>query len=165
MQIWGKETGWMSFTHILLQHHWVFISMPESSVRKFPRFIALIQPNVVLTIVSSNIHSDCIKINSQESCESQPNFWLSGCIKCIYTTRSYQHRFWWAIAWRCSLPPPPHRCPSLKATWVFHHTGWPRPASEGVDFGPMTSIWWLDGWMLGKKSCNNLFQIFWSTQW
>lgn len=69
----------------LLEHDRVFISMPKSSVWKLPRFIALIQPNValtILTIASSNLHSDCINVDSEESC-IKPNFWLPGCISVI----------------------------------------------------------------------------------
>ena len=59
----------------------MFIFMPESSVWKLPRFIALTQPNVAF-FASSNLHSDSINVDSQESC-IKANFWLPDCINVI----------------------------------------------------------------------------------
>ena len=99
-EFFGKETGWVDVIDpFLLEHDRVFISMPKSSVWKLPRFIALIQPNVAF-FASSNLHSDCINVDSQESC-IKANFWLPDCINTlqhdhIYICIIYIYRFWWS---------------------------------------------------------------------
>ena len=135
-----RERDWVDVIDpFLLEHDRVFISMPKSSVWKLPWFIALTQPNVAF-FASSNLHSDCINVDSQESC-IKANFWLPDCINvisqhdrikkyvCMYCI--YIYRDSGGLKRGLAPCPPPYRC--LKATWVFHHTGWPRPASEGVD--------------------------------
>lgn len=162
MQNWGKETGWVDVIDpFLLEHDRVFISMPKSSVWKLPRFIALIQPNVAF-FASSNLHSDCINVDSQESC-IKANFWLPDCINVISQHDRIKNMyvwFWWSKTRPCPL--------STTLPVPESHMGFPphrvAPAREWRRwFGPHgLGIWCFDA---SKQVATHLSHFFWSTLW
>lgn len=167
----GKRLGGCHWPPFLLEHDRVFIFMPESSVWKLPRFIALTQPNVAF-FASSNLHSDSINVDSQESC-IKANFWLPDCINvisqhdriknmyvCIVYIYINIQRFWWSKTRPCPL--------STTLPVPESHMGFPphrvAPAREWRRWFGRQMTWDLMLWCL-EKVATNLSQFFWSTLW